>query len=380
MKRFSVARICAVAACLGLILSGCSSTPTTGREPAELEPIEVTSAAAIAWESSIGDAQGFTFTPSFTGEAIFVAERGGDVARLDQNGKPVWEVSLDSDLSGGVGSDGQRVVVGTTKGEIITLNASDGKQLWRGQLSSEVLAVPVVSGSLIVARSSDSRIGAFDATTGIRRWWYQRTTPPLVLRSDVGITIDGNATLVGFPGGKLAAINNQNGSLLWEGTVSTPKGATDLERITDITSRPAVSGGIACSATFKGRVACFDRVNGNQLWARDISSSAGMDIGPKNVYVADSNGTVHALDRSSGASLWSQNKLAYRQLSRPLLIGNELFVADYEGYVHILRISDGAFVGRLKTDGSPVRAEIVRTATGALVQTSDGGLFAINAK
>jgi len=105
-----------------------------------------------------------------------------------------------------------------------------------------------------------------------------------------------------------------------------------------------------------------------------------MDIGPKYVYVSDTNGTVHALDRSTGASLWSQNKLAYRQLSRPLLIGSELFVADFEGYVHILRISDGAFVGRLKTDGSAVRAEIVRTPAGALVQTSDGGLFAITAK
>ncbi len=380
MKRIRVAHLYAAATCLGLILSGCSSTPTTGKEPAELEPIEVTSTAALAWESSIGDAQGFTFTPSFTGDAIFVAERGGDVARLDKDGKRVWKISVDTDLSGGVGSDGQRVVVGTTKGEIVVLNAADGEQLWRGQLSAEVLAMPAVSGGLVVARSSDSRIGAFDATTGIRRWWYQRTTPPLVLRSDVGVTIDGNATLVGFPGGKLVAISNQNGSLLWEGTVSTPKGATDLERITDITSRPAVGGGIVCSATYKGRVACFDRVNGNQLWVREISSFSGMDIGPKYVYVSDTNGTVHALDRSTGASLWSQNKLAYRQLSRPLLIGSELFVADFEGYVHILRISDGAFVGRLKTDGSAVRAEIVRTPAGALVQTSDGGLFAITAK
>lgn len=380
MKRSSLAHITVFAACLSLILSGCSSTPTIGKEPAELQPIETTSTAAVAWQSSIGDAEGFTFTPSVVGDAIFVAERGGDVARLDQDGKSVWKISLDTDLSGGVGSDGQRVVIGTTKGEVIALNAADGEQLWRGQVSSDVLAMPAVSAGLVVIRSSDSRITAFDAATGLRRWVYQRITPPLVLRSNVGVTIDSNATLAGFPGGKLAAISNQNGVLLWEGTVSTPKGATDLERITDITSRPAVSGGVVCAAVYKGRLTCFDRVNGNVLWSRELSSAAGLDMDAKYVYVAGDNGSVQALDRSNGASLWTQNELANRQLTRPLVIGSEVFVADLEGFVHVLRIGDGAFVGRLKTDDSAVRAEIVRTSSGALVQTSDGGLFAITTK
>ena len=111
-----------------------------------------------------------------------------------------------------------------------------------------------------------------------------------------------------------------------------------------------------------------------------MSSSAGLDIDSKYVYVSDDSGSVHALDRSSGASLWKQDKLVNRQLTRPMAIGNEILVADLQGFVHILRQTDGAFVGRLATDGSAVRSELVRTSSGALVQTINGGLFAIAAK
>lgn len=349
-------------------------------QPAELQPLQGSSNAARSWQASIGGAGEFTFTPSVVGDMSFVASRDGAVVRLDNGGNTVWKVSVDGGLSGGVGSDGKRVVVGTPKGEVVTLDAADGHQLWRAQMGSEILSQPALAGDLVIVRAGDSRINGFDAQTGKRRWLYQRSTPALVLRSNVGVQVDGNATLAGFPGGKLVAINNQNGVALWEGTVTQPKGATELERIADVTSRPTVNAGTVCSATYQGRVSCFDRINGNVLWSRDMSSSAGMDIDAKNVYVSDDSGAVHALDRSTGASLWKQDKLTNRQLTRPLVIGSEIFVADLQGIVHVIRQKDGAFVGRMTTDGSAVRAEMIRTPTGALVQTVNGGVFAITAK
>ena len=375
------------AVCLFLSLGGCSTldsinpfTSSKKAQPAELQPLQGSSNAVRSWQASVGSAGEFTFTPSVVGDVSFVASRDGAVAKLDKDGNTVWKVSVDGMLSGGVGSDGKRVVVGTPKGEVVTLDATDGHPLWRAQMSAEILSQPALVGDLVIVRSGDSRINGFDAQTGKRRWLYQRSTPALVLRSNVGVQVDGNATLAGFPGGKLVAINNQNGVALWEGTVTQPKGATELERIADVTSRPTVNGGTVCSATYQGRVSCFDRVNGNVLWSRDMSSSVGMDIDAKNVYVSDDSGAVHALDRSTGASLWKQDKLTNRELTRPLVIGSEIFVADLQGIVHVLRHSDGAFIGRLTTDGSAFRAEIVRTPTGALVQTINGGVFAITAK
>ena len=160
-----------------------------------------------------------------------------------------------------------------------------------------------------------------------------------------------------------------------------PKGATELERVADVTSSPVISGTTVCAAAFQGRAACFDSKTGNTIWSRDMSSSAGLDIDDRYVYVADDKGAVHALDRNSGASIWKQDKLARRGLSRPLaLAGGRVAVADYQGVVHLLRQEDGAFAARATTDGSAVRAEPVRFGADMLVQTANGGLYALEVR
>jgi outer membrane protein assembly factor BamB len=196
----------------------------------------------------------------------------------------------------------------------------------------------------------------------------------------VGVVLAGRLTLAGFPGGKLVAIANNNGAGVWEVTVALPKGATELERVADVTSSPVVSGSTVCAAAFQGRVACFDSNSGNTLWSRDMSSSAGLDIGSRYVYVSDDKGAVHALDRNSGASVWKQDKLALRGLSRPLALGAHVAVADYQGIVHLLRQEDGAFAARASTDGSAVRAEPVGFGAAFLVQTANGNLHALEAR
>jgi outer membrane protein assembly factor BamB len=85
---------------------------------------------------------------------------------------------------------------------------------------------------------------------------------------------------------------------------------------------------------------------------------------------------VHALDRSSGRSLWKQDRLAHRQLSLPLALGPEVAVGDLEGYVHLLSRETGAFEGRAATDGSPLRAAPLAVPGGFVVQTQAGMLYA----
>jgi outer membrane protein assembly factor BamB len=159
-----------------------------------------------------------------------------------------------------------------------------------------------------------------------------------------------------------------------------PKGATELERVADVTSSPAVSGTTICAAAYQGRVACFESNSGNTLWSREMSSSVGLDMDSRYVYVTDDKGAVHCLDRNSGASVWKQDKLGLRSVSRPLAIGNHVAVADYQGFVHLLRREDGAFAARIATDGSAVRTEPQRLGDGLLVQTANGGLHALDAR
>jgi outer membrane protein assembly factor BamB len=216
-----------------LLLGGCSTVEKLNPfassapkvKPTELVAIQSTAELKSLWQANIGNAGEFTFSPAVVGSSVYAAARDGAVARFD-DGRQVWRIAAGQQISGGVGSDGKLVVVGTLKGEVLAFDAATGREVWKSRVSSEVLAAPAVADGLAIVRSGDSRIFGFDATDGKRRWVYQRSTPTLSLRSNVGVVSAGKVTLAGFPGGKLVAIANNNGAAVWEVTVALPKGAT----------------------------------------------------------------------------------------------------------------------------------------------------------
>lgn len=373
-----------------VLLPACSSGPSlnpvdwfstpSGPKPAELPALSNPQPVKVRWSASIGAAESYVFSPAVFGDSIYVASRAGNVARLEAaSGQVKWRVTLGSRLSAGVGSDGAQVVVATEEGEVIVLDAIDGTLRWRARVSSEVLAPPKLGEGLVLVRSADSRIFAFGAEDGKRRWVYQRPAASLVVRSPVGLTMSQGFAYAGFSGGKLVAIALRNGLTRWESTVALPRGSTELERVTDIVGEPVVQGREVCTAAYQGRVACYDQQTGNQLWAREMSTLSGVSFDARYAFISDDKGAVHALDRTNGRSIWKQDRLAYRQLSIPLPLGTEVAVGDLQGYVHFLARESGAFIGRAATDGSAVRAAPQRLAEGFLVQTQNGGLYALQA-
>jgi outer membrane protein assembly factor BamB len=370
----------------GLAVAGCSSLDainpfaSSGPKMTPLTPVTATVAMRELWSASIGKAGNYTFTPAVVGNTVYVAAADGALSKL-VDGRTEWSIKAGQPLSGGVGANGRLVAVGTAKGDVLAFAADDGRPLWQAKVSSEVLAAPAVGDAGVVVKSGDNRVVLLDAGDGGRKWLYQRSTPPLALRSAAPPVIADRFVFAGFPGGKLVALTLQNGAPVWEGTVASPKGATELDRVADVVSVPAIDGRQICAVAFQGRVACFDMGQGGALmWARDVSSAAGLALDARFLYVTDARGAVHALDRSSGASLWKQDRLLNRQVSGPAVKGDVVAVADGEGYLHLLSREDGGFVGRQKLDGSPVRAPVTTVGGAFLIQTSGGSVSAIEAR
>jgi outer membrane protein assembly factor BamB len=352
--------------------------PPSGPKPAELPAIERPREVRVLWSVDVGSAGRFVFEPARVGDAVFAAARDGSVVRVDAaNGAERWRVSTETRLSSGVGADANTVAVATERGEVIVMDAASGKPRWRARVSSEVLAPPAIGNGLVLVRSVDNRIFAFGEQDGKRRWVYQRAPASLIVRSPSGMTIVGDTAFAGFSGGKLAAIALANGGMRWEATVALPKGATELERVTDVVGDPVVQGREVCAAAYQGRVACYDIANGRQIWARELSSLTGVSVDARYAFVSDDRGAVHALDRSNGRSVWKQDRLSFRQLSQPLGVDSAVAVGDLEGQVHFLSRESGAFLARHSTGNGPVRAAPVGLASGWLVQTQNGTLIAL---
>ncbi|MDP2827990.1 MAG: outer membrane protein assembly factor BamB [Sulfuricellaceae bacterium] len=374
-------------------LAGCSSLGDIGdslstgfglwgrkdplEQPAPLPVITQQVAVKAAWQASVGASGDYVFSPTELAGSVFAASNDGIITRLDaDSGKVVWKIETGKKLSGGVGVGNGLVLVATSKGNVLAHDL-DGKAVWETKVSSEVLSAPQAAEGVVVVRAADGRIFGLDTKDGKRKWIYQRELPTLSVRSHAGVLVSRGAVFAGFAGGKLVAISLLNGVLGWEASVSQPRGATELERIVDITSLPVLDGKQVCAVAYHGKVACFDVTNGNPSWSRELSSITGLTIDNAYLYVSDAKGAVHALDKSSGASIWKQDKLFNRRLTTPVVKNGKIIVADLQGYVHLLSREDGSFLGRAETDGSAVGAAPLLVGQNALVQTRNGGLFAL---
>lgn len=360
-------------------LSGCFLwSSSKGPQPSPLPVFQAAGELRMLWHGGVGSMEESMLRPALAGGSVYAAGRSGTLARFDAAGRELWRVKTVPRLSGGVGSDGSVVAVASSDGELLAFDAAKGSLRWKVKVDGEALASPLVTGNLIVLRVGDSLLAAYDVADGKRLWVYQRAPAPLALRNYSGLLRVGEQLIAGFPGGKLVAISLNGGVQRWEATIAQPKGANELERMADVVGDPMLLGDSVCVAAFQGRVACVDRDSGVVRWTRDFSSAVGVDAEATGLYVTDATDVVYALDASTGATQWKQDKLQYRKLGRPVAIGGSLVAADAEGYVHVLSRQDGRFVARGRVDRSGISAPLLALPNNSVaVLARDGSLYAL---
>jgi outer membrane protein assembly factor BamB len=378
--------VCVLAVAAAVVsLSGCSlfswmTSKKVINPPSPLVEFKATQTPRTLWKISLPKSGVYQFSPAVAGDSVYAASADGTIMRINAvSGQTAWRIDAKMKLTAGVGSDGSTVAVAGEKGVVLAYDGA-GKLLWKAQATSEILSAPAVGSGLVIVRSLDSRIAAYDALTGERRWLALRNTPSLTLRNAPGIVIASQTAYVALPGGRLAALMLTNGGPRWEAPVGDPRGTTELERISDVSGLPSVSGNTVCAVAFQGRIGCFDAMSGAVHWVKDFSSTVGLGIDESYVFAADERGAVIEFARDSGAVLWRNDKMAYRQLSAPASVGNAVAVGDYQGYIHFLSRENGNLVARVATDGSPIISNPIVIGGSVIFQTQAGSLVALAAE
>ena len=380
---------------IALALSACTSITDLkedmserlfGREsnetPSDLNDIKTTVPVKVLWNAHLGESYDNDFTAVTENGFVYAASANGEIVKLTvADGKQVWRINTGERLSGGVGLGENLLFLGTAKGYVIAYDFA-GKLLWKSKVSSQVLSAPKVDYNVLVVRCEDSRIYGLNVADGSRKWVYERATPTLTLRSSAGVTLDGGAAYAGFAGGKLIALRVEDGKVIWEASVAQPKGATEIERIADITSLPVVDGSLVYAVAYQGKVAAVDRLTGRIAWSRDISSYTGLSADGAKVFVSHAVSSIYALDYSTGKTFWRQGDLKQRRISAPLPIGNLIAVGDVEGYLHFLNREDGSFVARIQTDdAAAIMPQMLAVGSSIIIaQDRKGGIYAISIK
>lgn len=360
-------------------LAACGTT-SNAPEPSPLPSVSTSAKASVLWKNTVGGTTDYRFQPAFNGELIAAVGGNNELALIERaSGTKRWQNKLEKEVAGGVGISGGVIAVGTINGEVIAFDLA-GKKTWSSQVTSEIISAPVVSDDFVVVRSGDGKISTFSAATGELKWIYQRPQPALLLRNYAPPVVADGVVYVGQAAGRLTAISLSDGRVLWEAPVSLPRGASELERVTDIVSPPVVSGEVVCAVAFQGRVACLGAKQGNLLWTREVSSWSGLAMDDQQVYVTDSKGQVNAFEKSTGRSLWRQDALLHRSVSAPAVLGGNVIVGDYAGYLHVLNADDGRLIGQMATDGGRIYLAPQSDGKQAIVQTAKGSLLLLSAQ
>lgn len=370
MSRFARFVLAAIGA---LALAACASGPKRP-DPTPLAPVASILKAKTAWTAQIGPVPP-TFTTAVVDGGVVVAAGDGTVVRLDaRTGREVWRAKVKSGISAGVGSDGMFTAVVNQHNQVASLGPQ-GQLLWLYQLPTSVITAPVVVDGSVIVQGADQRLWAFNAANGQKLWSTESRAPSLLLHQASGMTVLGDAVLVGTAQGRIESISTATGLPRWTVTLARPRGITEVERVVSITGAPAVAGSMACARAYQSAIGCADVETGRLLWADKADGDTGVSQNGSLLVATQGNGAVQAYRSVDGSEVWANSQLKYRNLSAPLLLGVTVAVGDYKGYITFFSAKDGSIIGRTSTDGSAIHSPMVVVGKTLVAVTSSGGIY-----
>ncbi len=341
-------------------------------KPAELEPVVALVSARQSWSTRIGSVN-FPLEVAVSGQSVAVASSDGTVALLDaQSGRDIWRTVLNTPIAAGAGSDGKIVAVVTKANELVALQ--EGREMWRRKLGAQVFTAPFVAGARVFVLAADRSVNAFDGQTGRALWSQQRPSEPLVLRQDGVMLAVGDTLVVGLAG-HLAGLNPSNGSIRWEAPIASPRGINDVERLVDLVGRVSREGNIVCTRAFQASIGCVNAARGSLLWTKPANGAQGIDGDDRLLFGTEADGKVIAWRRVDGERAWSTDRLRFRGLTAPLVVGRSVAIGDFSGFIHLLSREDGSLLNRLPTDGSAIAAAPVLAGNTLIAVTRNGGVY-----
>ncbi|MEB6533084.1 outer membrane protein assembly factor BamB [Pantoea sp. JZ29] len=376
------------------LLSGCSLF--SGEEDvvkmAPLPKVENQFTPKTVWSTGVGDGIGDFYSnlhPTWQDGTVYAADRFGIVKALDAaDGKEKWKVDLSEKtgffsknlsamLSGGITVSGDRLYIGSERGQVYALNTSDGSIVWQAKAAGEALSRPVVSDGLVLIHTSNGMLQGLDQATGAVKWTVNLDMPALSLRGESAPSVAFGGAIVGGDNGRVSAVIMNQGQLIWQQRISQPSGATEIDRLSDVDTTPIIVNGVVYALAYNGNLSALDLRSGQILWKREIGGVKDLIVDTGRIYLVDQDDRVIALNADGGVAIWRQSELLHRNLTSPVLYNGYIVVGDGEGYLHWLNTTDGRFVAQQKLDSSGFQTEPVVASDKLLIQSKDGEVYAI---
>jgi outer membrane assembly lipoprotein YfgL len=354
-----------------LLMSACTST--TKPPPQNVGLVKPEQSLQVAWSTKLPGDNGLNQSLPIVNGLLALASKDGHVSVINaKTGSVSWQHDLKTSLNTGVGFDGRSVAVVTRNNELVAV--AEGQVQWRTRLTAQSYTNPLVAGERVFLLLADRSVAAYDLANGQRLWVQQRSAEALVLRQN-GVLMSFQNNLLAGLGGKLVAMNPDNGQVRWEVPIANPRGLNDLERLVDLVASASRVQSSVCVRAFQSQVGCIDALRGALVWTRAANGLQGVGGDANHLFGTESNGVVQAWNRTTGERLWDSDRLKYRELTAPLWTTQGVVVGDDAGFLYVLSVKDGHLMNKLKTQASGFASSPTALPDGGFVVLTRNGLL-----
>ncbi|SDD05520.1 outer membrane protein assembly factor BamB [Desulfurella multipotens] len=226
------------------------------------------------------------------------------------------------------------IYVGTTKGQLLKMDYKGGI-IWKKQFSFPIVGSIIEDEGYLYVTTTNNTLYKIDKLDGKIMWEFHRNTAPMSVKGFSVPVITNDAIYIGFDNGMLYKLT-KNGDEIWEVKVGKGELFVDVDSKAELTS----SHVYATSTTGYTQSVSIDK--GINVWSKEISSFANLQISPFALFVANEKGGVDALDPQSGNIIWSKTLSYNYDVYSMYLSGNDyLFCLLSNGRLVILNALNG---------------------------------------
>jgi outer membrane protein assembly factor BamB len=327
-----------------------------------------TSRARLAATPVVGDGKLFAIGVDATVRA-FAADTGA----------PLWSTSIsegkdnrEARFGGGVSYDDNRVFATTGLGEVVALNAADGKEAWRAKPGGPLRGSPTIANGALYALTQDNQLFAIDQTNGQVQWAASGTLETQGVFGVGAPAVSQGSIVTGYSSGELSAYRYENGRVLWQDALSRTSVSISVSSLADIDASPVIDNGRVYAVGEGGRMVALELSTGQRLWEQNFAGISTPWIAGEWLFVVTDDARLVCLARTTGKARWIAQLRRYGNEKKrsdpviwygPVLAGNRLVLTNSRGEIAYVSPTDGSVQQTIEVGGAFTLPPIVANQT-----------------
>lgn len=337
------------------LLIGCSTNKVKEVKPNSLPKITQQQGLNLVFSQSVSStnaAEALRLQLDTDNGVIFAIDPDGQVSAYKAKQR-LWKSKVTKqELTAGVEAGEGIVIIGNRKGELFALDQATGSQKWSAKLSGAILSPSLIQSGRVITIANDGTVFAHDTVTGQQVWAYKLPNVQFSLRGQPApVRLDERTVVVASANAYVYALDVISGVPRFQRRVAVSDGRSDIQRLIDVVGDPVVAGQYLVTTSFQGQVTTTDLTTQRVVWSEDASSTNSAEVSGDKVFVSTADGKLKAYNLATGELLWQNEELLNRQLSNPVMLGQNLVVGDLDGVIHLIDPNTGKLIGRAKTSG-----------------------------